>query len=91
MQILLQKQQVITLYSGSPICLDASFAIKITLPNYISIRNYWIYNLRIIDCISIFCKCNNKYNYIRFATSNEINENMPLEINPNPNTISIAI
>ena len=29
----------------------------------------------------------NKYNYIRFATSNEINENMPLEINPNPDTI----
>lgn len=29
----------------------------------------------------------NQYNYIRFATSNEINENMPLEINPNPNTI----
>ena len=30
---------------------------------------------------------NNKYNYIRFATMNEINENMPLEINPNPDTI----
>ncbi len=29
----------------------------------------------------------NKYNYIRFATSDEINENMPLEINPNPDTI----
>lgn len=29
----------------------------------------------------------NEYNYIRFATSNEINENMPLEINPNPDTI----
>ena len=30
---------------------------------------------------------NNKYNYIRFATMDEINENMPLEINPNPDTI----
>lgn len=29
----------------------------------------------------------NKYNYIRFATSDEINQNMPLEINPNPDTI----
>lgn len=29
----------------------------------------------------------NKYNYIRFATYDEINENMPLEINPNPDTI----
>ena len=29
----------------------------------------------------------NKYNYIRFATIDEINENMPLEINPNPDTI----
>lgn len=29
----------------------------------------------------------NKYNYIRFATKEEINENMPLEINPNPDTI----
>lgn len=29
----------------------------------------------------------NKYNYIRFATLAEINENMPLEINPNPDTI----
>lgn len=29
----------------------------------------------------------NKYNYIRFASLDEINENMPLEINPNPNTI----
>ena len=29
----------------------------------------------------------NKYNYIRFATLSEINENMPLEINPNPDTI----
>ena len=29
----------------------------------------------------------NKYNYIRFANSDEINENMPLEINPNPDTI----
>ncbi len=28
----------------------------------------------------------NKYNYIRFATINEINTNMPLEINPNPDT-----
>ena len=26
----------------------------------------------------------NKYNYIRFATNDEINKNMPLEINPNP-------
>lgn len=30
---------------------------------------------------------NNKYNYIRFATTEEINANMPLEINPNPDTI----
>lgn len=29
----------------------------------------------------------NKYNYIRFATQEEINENMPLEINPKPDTI----
>jgi len=29
----------------------------------------------------------NKYNYIRFATAEEINNNMPLEINPNPDTI----
>lgn len=29
----------------------------------------------------------NKYNYIRFATNDEINENMPLEINPRPDTI----
>lgn len=29
----------------------------------------------------------NKYNYIRFATLEEINENMPLEINPKPDTI----
>jgi len=29
----------------------------------------------------------NNYNYIRFATLDEINENMPLEINPNPDTI----
>jgi len=29
----------------------------------------------------------NKYNYIRFATSDEINENMPFEITPNPDTI----
>ncbi len=29
----------------------------------------------------------NKYNYIRFATTDEINENMPLEINPNPDTL----
>ena len=29
----------------------------------------------------------NKYNYIRFATEEEINENMPLEINPKPDTI----
>lgn len=29
----------------------------------------------------------NSYNYIRFATSDEINKNMPLEINPNPDTI----
>ena len=27
------------------------------------------------------------YNYIRFATSEEINENMPLNIDPNPDTI----
>ena len=29
----------------------------------------------------------NKYNYIRFATIDEINANMPLEINPHPDTI----
>ena len=29
----------------------------------------------------------NKYNYIRFATEDEISENMPLEINPKPDTI----
>ena len=29
----------------------------------------------------------NKYNYIRFATLDEINDNMPLEINPNPDTV----
>lgn len=29
----------------------------------------------------------NKYNYIRFATLDEINANMPLEINPTPDTI----
>ena len=29
----------------------------------------------------------NKYNYIRFATDEEVNKNMPLEINPNPDTI----
>ena len=29
----------------------------------------------------------NKYNYIRFATLDEINANMPLEINPNPDTV----
>lgn len=29
----------------------------------------------------------NKYNYIRFATSDEMNTNMPLEINPNPDTL----
>ena len=29
----------------------------------------------------------NNYNYIRFATGEEINNNMPLEINPNPDTI----
>lgn len=28
-----------------------------------------------------------KYNYIRFATLDEINENMPLEINPKPDTV----
>ena len=28
----------------------------------------------------------NKYNYIRFATSDEINKNIPLMINPNPDT-----
>ena len=27
------------------------------------------------------------YNYIRFATEEEINKNMPLEINPNPDTV----
>ncbi len=29
----------------------------------------------------------NEYNYIRFATIDEINKNMPLEINPKPDTI----
>lgn len=29
----------------------------------------------------------NEYNYIRFATIDQINENMPLEINPKPDTI----
>lgn len=29
----------------------------------------------------------NKYNYIRFATEDEISNNMPLEINPKPDTI----
>ena len=29
----------------------------------------------------------NNYNYIRFATLDEINNNMPLEINPNPSTL----
>ena len=29
----------------------------------------------------------NKYNYIRFATDEEINNNMPLEINPKPDTV----
>lgn len=29
----------------------------------------------------------NKYNYIRFATDEEINNNMPLEISPKPDTI----
>lgn len=29
----------------------------------------------------------NKYNYIRFATEEEINKNMPLEINPTPDTL----
>ncbi len=34
----------------------------------------------------------NKYNYIRFATQEEINKNMPLEINPSPdNTIRILM
>ena len=29
----------------------------------------------------------NKYNYIRFATMDEINKNMPLEINPSPDSV----
>ncbi len=29
----------------------------------------------------------NKYNYIRFASLSEINKNMPLEVNPKPDTI----
>lgn len=29
----------------------------------------------------------NKYNYIRFASKEEIDENMPLEINPKPDTV----
>lgn len=30
---------------------------------------------------------NNKYNYIRFATTEEVNKIMPLEVNPNPDTV----
>ncbi len=30
---------------------------------------------------------NNKYNYIRFASLEEINKNMPLEVNPKPDTL----
>ena len=33
----------------------------------------------------------NKYNYIRFATEKEINTNMAIEINPNPDTIIIIL
>ena len=29
----------------------------------------------------------NKYNYIRFATMDEINKNMPLELNPSPDSV----
>ena len=29
----------------------------------------------------------NKYNYIKFASIDEINENMPIEINPKPDTL----
>ena len=29
----------------------------------------------------------NKYNYIRFASLDEINKDMPLQINPNPDTV----
>ena len=29
----------------------------------------------------------NAYNYIKFASSEEINRNMPLEMNPNPDTL----
>ena len=29
----------------------------------------------------------NNYNYIRFATIDEINKAMPLDINPNPDTV----
>ena len=29
----------------------------------------------------------NEYNYIRFATEEEIGSNMPLDINPNPDTL----
>lgn len=30
---------------------------------------------------------NNKYNYIRFATTEEVNKIMPLDVNPNPDTV----
>ena len=30
---------------------------------------------------------NNKYNYIRFATEEEINNNMPIEVNPKPDSV----
>ena len=37
---------------------------------------YWLPKLEI-----------NEYNYIRFATADEINENMPLKISPQPDTL----
>lgn len=42
-------------------------------------QEFIIYWLPKLEC--------NKYNYIRFATLNEINTNMPLEISPTPNSV----
>ena len=47
--------------------------------NYKEKQEFIIYWLPILQ--------KNKYTYIRFATIEEINENMPLEIEPNPDTI----
>ena len=43
------------------------------------IEEFIIYWLPKLEC--------NEYNYIRFATIDEINKSMPLDINPNPDTI----